>query len=207
MCGGNLGTDNRRKDREDGREREASGRRKKCERESGDREEAPRKQDLIEPRPKEEKLNEAELRSGENTAAIRGVYAESLTDGWYRGRREDEEGARKDGRSNWTGYKLKDRRGQKRAAVEYGCPVDADEARSAGEGDGDNIRARQRERLKEKRGRDWVIEEGGQQESLLKEIRRMEENMRISERGGKEEREWVRRMMKRGSVLEGTGSC
>lgn len=121
--------------------------------------------------------------------------------------RTRKEGARKDGSSNWTGCKLKDRRGQERAAVEYGCPVDADEARSAGGGDGDNIRARQRERLKEKRGGDWVIEEGGRQESLLKEIRRLEENMRMSERGGKEEREWVRRMMKRaGSVLEGAGS-
>lgn len=190
MCGGNLGTDNRREDREDGREREASGRREKCERESGDREEAPRKEDLIEPRPKEEKLNEAGLRSGENTAAIRGVYAESLTDGRYRGRREDEEGTRKDGRSNWTGCKLKDRRGQERAAVEYGCLVDADVARSAGGGDGDNIRARQRERLKEKRGGNWVIEEGGRQESLLKKIRRLEENMKMNERGG-ERREGV----------------
>lgn len=42
----------------------------------------------------------------------------------------------------------------------------------------------------------------------MKEIRRLEENMRMSERGMKEERKWVRRMMKKaGSVLEGVGSC
>lgn len=77
-----------------------------------------------------------------------------------------------------------------------------------GRGDDDYIRrARQRERLKEKRGRDWVIEEGGRQESLLKEMRRLEEKMR-SERGEKEERKWMGRMTKRaGSVLEGAGSC
>lgn len=77
-----------------------------------------------------------------------------------------------------------------------------------GRGNGDYIRrARQRERLKEKRGGDWVIEEGGRQESLLKEMRRLEEKMR-SERGEKEERKWMGRMMKRaGSVLEEAGSC
>lgn len=42
----------------------------------------------------------------------------------------------------------------------------------------------------------------------MKEIRRLEENMRMSEKGVKKEREWVRMMMKRaGSVLEGAGSC
>lgn len=112
-------------------EREANGGRERCERESGDREKAPRKKDLIEPRPKEEKLNEVGLRSGEDTAAIREMYAKFLADGRWRGRKKDEEGARKDGRSSWTGCKLEDRRGQEREAVEYGCPVDADEARCA----------------------------------------------------------------------------
>lgn len=52
-----------------------------------------------------------------------------------------------------------------------------------------------------------MIEEGGRQESLLKEMRRLEEKMR-SERGEKEERKWMGRMMKRaGSVLEEAGSC
>lgn len=76
-------------------------------------------------------MNEVELRSGEDTAAIREVYAKFLADRRWRGRRKDEEGARKDGRSSWTGCNLEDRRGQEREAVEYGRPVDADEARCA----------------------------------------------------------------------------